>query len=217
MLTAFFGKKLYQTQMFTADGKRIPVTTIRVSPGIVTQVKTDKTDGYWAVQLGFESKSAANITKQIAGHLKKTGKDTLPRFLREIKFIGSGEEVPFKIGDTVTFEQVFQPGETVKVTGTSKAKGFQGGVKRHGFRGGSRTHGQSDRERAPGSIGQTTTPGRVYRGKRMAGRMGGDEVTIRGLEIVSVDPEKQVVTVKGLVPGRVNKYVFIKKQSMTSL
>ena len=213
MLTAFFGKKLQQTQMFTEAGKRIPVAEMEMQPGIVTQVKTDTVDGYWSVQLGFGSQSPSSITKQLAGHLKKTGKESVPRFLREVRFIPIQEgDVPFKVGDTITLEQIFKVGDRIKVTGISKAKGFQGVVKRHGFAGGPRTHGQSDRERAPGSIGQTTTPGRVYRGKRMAGHMGGEKVTIRGLEVVTIDESRHIMRVKGLVPGRINTYLMIEKQ-----
>lgn len=214
MLNAILGKKLAQTQTFTEDGKRIPVTEILAGPCTVVQIKNQDHDGYWALQLGFENRTAKSINKPLKGHLKKTGQGNLePRFLREVKFVQKSEdEVPFKIGDQIKIDQVLKVGDEVKVMGISKAKGFQGVVRRHGFAGGPRTHGQSDRERAPGSIGQTTTPGRVYKGKRMAGRMGGDRVTISGLKVISIDPEKNTVQVKGLVPGRVNTMVMITKQ-----
>lgn len=213
MLSVFLGRKLQQTQLFTENGKRIPVTEIEMHPAVVTQVKTDAIDGYWAVQLGFGQKPQTAITKQLIGHLKKTGKDTFPRFLKEVRFVNTDpENAAFKIGDTISLKDVFKTADRVKVTGISKAKGFQGGVKRHGFKGGPRTHGQSDRERAPGSIGQTTTPGRVYKGKRMAGHMGGDKITIKGLEVITIDESKNTMKVKGLVPGRVNTYVVVEKQ-----
>jgi len=213
MIRGLLGKKVAQTQTFTTDGKRIPVTDIVAGPATVVQIKSIAKEGYWAVQLGFDHKTNKNTSQPIRGHLKKTGQGNFsPRFLREIKLVVTGEEIPYKVGDQVTVDTIFQVGDAVKVTGTSKAKGFQGGVKRHGFAGGPRTHGQSDRERAPGSIGQTTTPGRVYRGKRMAGHTGGETVTISGLKIIEIDPHKQQVRVKGLIPGQLNSLVIIQKQ-----
>lgn len=215
MLQTLIGTKIQQTQMFTDAGVRIPVTDIATGNTVV-QIKTDKRDGYWAIQLGFGARKAKTTSKPLTGHLKKTGKgNLLPRFLREARVVsvkGEGEKLPFAVEDMISAEQVFKVGDTVKVSGISKGKGFQGVVKRHGFRGGPRTHGQSDRERAPGSIGQTTTPGRVYKGKRMAGRMGGERVTIRGLKVIHVDPQKNVVRIKGLIPGRIHTLVIIEKQ-----
>lgn len=215
MLQTLIGTKIQQTQMFTDAGVRIPVTDIATGNTVV-QIKTDKRDGYWAIQLGFGTRKAKTTSKPLTGHLKKTGKgNLLPRFLREARTVsvkGEGEKLPFAVGDMISAEQVFKVGDTVKVSGISKGKGFQGVVKRHGFRGGPRTHGQSDRERAPGSIGQTTTPGRVYKGKRMAGRMGGERVTVRGLKVIHVDSQKNVVRIKGLIPGRINTPVIIEKQ-----
>jgi len=216
MLNAILGQKLSQTQVFTSDGMRIPVTEIVTGPCSVVQIKNTKHDGYWALQLGFGSRKAKNTPKPIGGHLKKTGQGNfLPRFLREVRLDlpqNQDQELPFKVGEPVKVDQVLKVGDVVKVSGVTKAKGFQGGVKRHGFAGGPRTHGQSDRERAPGSIGQTTTPGRVYKGKRMAGHTGGVNFTVKGLKVVSIDPEKQLVQVKGLVPGRVKGLVLIQKQ-----
>ncbi len=211
MLNVFYGKKLRQTQEFTESGKRIPVTEVETQPLTVVQIKNSQKEGYWALQVGFDHKTAKRTTKPLKGHLKKTGQGNfLPRFLREIRLSQEGE---FKVGDKITADQVFASGDLVKVTGVSKAKGFQGGVKRHGFKGGPRTHGQSDRERAPGSIGQTTTPGRVYKGKRMAGHMGNAQITVSGLKIVRVDLEKQRVYVAGLIPGGKNTVVTIQKES----
>lgn len=215
MLNAVLGKKLHQTQVFSDAGLRLAVTEIKVPPSIVTQIKTQPRDGYWAVQLGFDNRTQKNITKPLLGHLKKTGTGNyLPRFLREIKVANTGDEanIPYKVGDQINVAQILKVGDRVKVTGTSKAKGFQGGVKRHGFSGGPRTHGQSDRERAPGSIGQTTTPGRVYKGKRMAGRMGNWRTTVSGLQVVAIDAENQILRVSGLVPGRNQSLLLITKQ-----
>ncbi len=215
MLKSLVGKKIKQTQAFTEDGKRIPVTDIQIGPCSVIQVKNEGTDGYTALQIGFDHETRKRIPSSLRGHLKKTGQGNyLPRFLREVRFLEDRdkESAFLKPGDTIKAEQVFAIGDTVKVTGVTKGKGFQGGVKRHGFKGGPRTHGQSDRERAPGAIGQTTTPGRVYKGKRMAGRMGGTRVTVRSLTVLSLDTEKQMLRIKGLVPGAVGSPVLIQKQ-----
>lgn len=205
-MKALLGIKLEQTQMFTDEGKRIPVTVITAGPNWITDV----TDGptVKSIQLGFGS--LKKLSKAEEGHLKKAGLDNKLRFLRSfaVSVIGENE----KPGAQVNVADVFAVGDAVRVIGTSKGKGFAGVVKRHGFKGGPRTHGQSDRERAPGSIGQTTTPGRVYRGKRMAGRMGSDRVTVSGLSIVALDAEKQMITVKGLVPGAKNGLLIIEKE-----
>lgn len=149
------------------------------------------------------------MTKALQGHIKKAGIETKPRFLRQFQVSDTGD---LKLGQEIQAGDVFQPGDSVKVVGISKGKGFSGVMKRHGFHGGPATHGQSDRARAPGSIGQTTTPGRVYRGKRMAGRMGGDRVTVGGLSVVHVDSEHQTITIKGLVPGGKNSFLIIQKE-----
>ena len=159
------------------------------------------------VQLGFGTKKY--ISKPLQGHIQKAGIQEKPRFLRQIQVSEIGDAKP---GQEVHAEEVFLAGDKVKVIGISKGKGFAGVMKRHGFHGGPATHGQSDRARAPGSIGQTTTPGRVYRGKRMAGRMGGDRVTVGGLSVVSVDKEHQTMTIKGLVPGGTNGILIIQKE-----
>jgi len=191
-----------QTQEFTVDGKRIPVTYVQAGPCFITGIDNDN-----RIQIGIGMKK--HITKAKEGHLKKAGLTQKLRFLRTIPAQSLTEDL--KVGQEIKASDVFVEGDEVRVTGTSKGKGFAGVVKRHGFRGGPRTHGQSDRERAPGSIGQTTTPGRVYRGKRMAGRMGSDTVTLRGLKIVSVESETNVVKVKGLIPGGVGSLVLISK------
>jgi large subunit ribosomal protein L3 len=211
MINSFFGIKKATTRMFDEKGNSVVVTDIAVEPMAVVQVKTTEKDGYNAIQVGMDFKTTKKAAKPLLGHVKKLERGTnfVPRFLREIRL---KEAEALKINDSIAPDQVFKTGDMVKVTGTSKAKGFQGGVKRHGFKGGPRTHGQSDRERAPGSIGQTTTPGRVYKGKRMAGRMGREIVTTKGLKIMAVDTEKKLLRVSGVVPGMINRLIEVTKQ-----
>ena len=199
-MNAILGSKIGQSQAFSESGKRIPVTQITAGPCWVTQM----TDTH--MQLGFGS--IKNISKAEIGHIKKAGLDKKLRFLRS--FRTSDENL--KVGSEIKVADVLAVGDKVTVTGVSKGKGFAGVVKRHGFHGGPRTHGQSDRERSPGSIGQTTTPGRVYRGKRMAGRMGNDQVTLRKLQVVAIDAEKNMLTLQGLVPGAANGLLLITKE-----
>ena len=190
------GKKIGMTQIFTASGEAVPVTVIEAGPCYVTQVKTLETDGYNAVQLGFEEVKPKRLTKPELGHLRKNNLPPL-RHLREIR---TDDAASYEVGQVIDVS-IFQEGERVDVTGTSKGRGFAGVVKRHGFGGGPKTHGQSDRHRAPGSIGATSTPGRVFKGLRMAGRMGGERVTVQNLEVMRVDPERNLLVVKGAVPG----------------
>lgn len=191
------GKKIEQGQKFLENGIRIPVTKLDVNGNVVAAIKTQARDQYSAVQLGFEKRA------KIA---PKSTKSPF-RFLREVR-MADADPVPV-IGDVIKASEIFKPGDIVSVTGISKGKGYAGGVKRYHFKGGPRTHGQSDRERAPGSIGSTTTPGRVYKGKRMAGRMGHEQVTVRNLQVVFVDDNH--ILVKGLVPGGRNSLLKIKK------
>lgn len=212
MITTFFGKKITSHRVFTEAGKSIPVTEVLVTPGTVVQVKTSGKEGYDSLQVGF-GWDLKKADKPKTGHLKKTGQtEKLPRFLREIEV--AGEDLELKPTAQLTVDQVFKVGDQVKVTAIAKGKGFQGGVRRHGFRGGPRTHGQSDRERAPGSIGQTTTPGRVYKGKRMAGRMGGGQKTITGLKVTAIDLDHNQLQIKGLIPGPRGSLVMIRKQKI---
>jgi len=206
MVKALLGIKLEQSQKFTDLGRRIPVTKIQVGPCWVTQIINR--GGYRSIQLAFGH--AKKLSLPISGHLKKTGLTFKPRFLREIRVSGPPETV--KLGQEIRVQEVFQPQDAIRVTGTSKGKGFAGVVKRHHFAGGPRTHGQSDRERAPGSIGMTTTPGRVFRGKRMAGHLGQDTVTVRHLEVVDVDAENNILTVKGLIPGAKQGLIVVTKE-----
>jgi large subunit ribosomal protein L3 len=214
MINTILGSKGVSSQTFI-EGFRIPVTKVTVGPCVVTQIKKMDKDGYWAIQIGFSSKRAKNTSKPLQGHLKATSKDSrFPRFLREIR-VDSEPEV--KVGDELKASDIFNAGDVVAVTGISKGKGFAGVVKRHHFRGGPRTHGQSDRERAPGSIGQTTTPGRVYKGKRMAGRMGGEQATVKNLHIISVNTESGEVEISGQVPGNPGSLISIRKIKSGSL
>ncbi len=205
-MDSLLGIKQVQIQTFTPKGERIPVTQIVTGPCWVTRI----TDGgtYKSLQLAFGN--AKHMTKSLEGLMKKAGLTIKPRFLREVRI----QEIPadLTLGKEVKVSDVFQVGDTIRVTGTSKGKGFAGGVKRYHFKGGPRTHGQADRERAPGSIGMTTTPGRVFKGKRMAGRMGSDRVTVKGLKVVAVDVEKNILTVKGLVPGGRGGLLIVQKE-----
>jgi large subunit ribosomal protein L3 len=214
MINTILGSKGVSSQTFI-EGFRIPVTKVTAGPCFVTQIKKMESDGYWAIQIGFSSKKAKNTSKPLQGHLKANQKENrFPRFLQEIRV---EKEPEVKVGDVINVSDIFNPGDIVAVTGTSKGKGFAGVVKKHNFRGGPRTHGQSDRERAPGSIGQTTTPGRVYRGKKMAGRMGGEQVTVKNLHIISVDAESGEIEISGQVPGNPGSLVSIRKIKSGSL
>lgn len=208
-MNTVIGRKIKQTQMFLIDGTRIPVTVVEVSDNAIVGVKTVEKHGYSAVQLGFGSRKKAS--KSLIGQIKKANLQVTPLLIREVR-LTADEQAPV-MGELLSVDAVLKPGDIIKVVGISKGKGFAGVVKRHGFHGGPRTHGQSDRERAPGSIGQTTTPGRVYRGKRMAGRMGQDTVSVTNLQVVAVNitSGKKTVFVKGLVPGSVNSIVTIEK------
>jgi len=205
MLKGLIGKKIGMTQIFDETGAAIPVTLIEAGPCYVTQVRTQGSDGYSAVQLGFEEIKPRRLTGGQLGHLKRTDLPPL-RFLRE--FIISDPEL--QEGDKVTVD-VFVKGEYIDVIGTSKGKGFQGGVKRYHFRGGPRTHGQSDRLRAPGARSSGTTPGRVYKGSRGPGHMGNHRVTVQKLLVVLVDAERNLLGVRGAVPGAKGGLLLIKE------
>ncbi|MBN1484973.1 MAG: 50S ribosomal protein L3 [Chloroflexia bacterium] len=194
MIEEILGRKIGMTQVFDPSGEVVPVTIIQAGPCIVTQVKTRIGDGYAAVQLGFEETERKRLNRPLLGHL---GAQPPLRVLREVRVPNPSD---FKVGQQLDVS-VFQAGDYVDVSGTSKGRGFAGGVKRHGFHGGPRTHGQSDRERAPGSIGAGTGTGRVRKGLRMAGRMGGRRVTVQRLQVVEVDMERNLLLVKGSVPG----------------
>ncbi len=199
------GQKIDQTQKFLEDGTRIPVTSLWIKGNVVIGVKTNDKDHYSAIQLGFGTKK--NPNKSHLGQIKGAGLQQAPKFLKEVRL--NGEESLPNLGEIINATEVFKPGDVIDATGVSKGKGYAGVVKRHHFKGGPRTHGQSDRERAPGSIGQTTTPGRVYKGKRMAGRMGHETVTVRNLEVMDVSQD--LILVRGLVPGGRNTLIMLKK------
>ena len=205
MLKGLIGKKVGMTQIFDEAGIAIPVTLIEAGPCYVTGLRTADQDGYSAVQLGFEEVKPKRLSGGQVGHLKRNNIPPL-RFLREFRAKDPG----LNTGETVTVS-VFAVGEAVDVVGTSKGKGFQGGVKRHHFKGGIKTHGQSDRLRAPGSRGSGTTPGRVYLGARGAGHMGNERVTTQNLKVVLVDPERNLLGVRGAVPGARGGLLLIKE------
>jgi large subunit ribosomal protein L3 len=213
-MKGILGKKVGMTQVFDDRGEVIPVTVIEAGPCFVAQIKTVERDGYAAVQLGFDETKPKRLTQPQLKHLQKSNLPAL-RFLREIQ-LSADELANFEEGQTVTVD-IFEQGEFVDIVGTSKGRGFAGVVKRHGFRGGPKTHGQSDRLRAPGSIGACTTPGRVFKGKRMPGRMGGERVTAQGLKVVLVDPERNLLAVKGAVPGAKNGLLLIQQARKTQL
>jgi large subunit ribosomal protein L3 len=206
MITTLFGFKQDQTRVFAEDGTQVFVTNISITPCIVTRVI--HTDGNQRYQLGIGH--AKKLKKPEQGQLKKAGIEKNPRFFREVE-ANEGEE-PLKVGTEVKPGDVFAIGDTIIVTGVSKGKGFASAIRRYHFAGGPKTHGQGDHWRAPGSIGSGTTPGRVYKGKKMAGRLGGDTVTVKGLKIIAIDNEKHVVSVSGAVPGAKNGLVRLTKQ-----
>jgi large subunit ribosomal protein L3 len=205
MSPGILGKKIGMTQVFNAEGQVVPVTLVKAGPCIVTQRKTPATDGYDAIQLGLVE-YAKKQTKPAAGHLKKSGAEGV-KFMREFRLeLGSGDMKP---GDRVLAEE-FKPSELVDVIGLSKGRGFAGLVKRHHFRGGPASHG-SMFHRAAGSIGASSFPSRVFPGMKMAGRMGNSQVTVRNLEVVSVDPDDSVIAVKGAIPGPNGGYVMVRR------
>ena len=202
MLQGFLGKKIGMTQIFREDGRVVPVTVIEAGPCVVTQVKTKETDGYEAVQLGYGDVKRRN--KPQAGHLKNS---RLSRYLREVATNDTSE---FAVGQTIGVD-IFEAGEKVDIIGTSKGRGFAGVMKRWNFGGGPRTHGQSDRARAPGSIGGGTTPGKVYKGLKMGGHMGNRRITVKALEIIQIDAERNLLMIKGGIPGATNSLIQIRR------
>ena len=203
-MSGLIGRKIGMTSIFDEKGKNVPCTVIEAGPCVVTQVRTKEVDGYEALQLGFDDRKT--VTKAAEGHAKKAG--TVAK-RKVVEFQGFEED--FKLGDSITVEH-FVEGEFVDVSGTSKGKGFQGVVKRHGFGGvGQATHGQHNRLRAPGSIGAASYPARVFKGMKMAGQMGNEKVKVQNLKVLKVVPEKNLLVLKGCVPGHKNAYVTIQK------
>ena len=207
-MTGILGKKIGMTSIFDDRGESIPCTVIEAGPCFITQIKTKDIDGYDALQIGFDPKKERTVNKPLAGHFKKA--NAAPqRLVREFRGVDVSQ---YQLGAELKVDSVFSIGDIVSVAGTSKGHGFQGVVKRHHFGGGFRTHGQSDRERAPGSIGSSSYPSRVFKGMRMAGRMGGTKVTVRNLRVVQVIPESNIILILGSVPGHNNSYVTILKK-----
>jgi large subunit ribosomal protein L3 len=205
-MPGLIGKKIGMTSVFSVEGRNIPCTVIEAGPCTVSQVRTIEKDGYEAVQLGFLDKKEKHATKPEIGHFKKAG--TAPK-KKIVEFSGFGDDV--KLGDIITVDML-EPSDFIDITGVSKGKGFQGVVRRHGFGGvGESTHGQHNRLRAPGSVGASSYPSRVFKGMRMAGRMGGAKITIQGLEVLKVIPENNLVIVKGSVPGANGSYLILTK------
>ena len=204
-MSGIIGKKIGMTSIFDQNGKNVPCTIIQAGPCFVTQVKSDKTDGYNAIQMSYEDKSEKNISAALLGHYKKSGVSPKAKI---VEFKGMDDK---KAGDVIHVD-IFEEGDFINVTGTTKGKGFQGVVKRHGFAGvGGQTHGQHNRLRAPGSVGASSWPSRVFPGMRMAGRMGGNSVQIENLLVLKVLTDKNILVVSGCVPGAKGSYVIIEK------
>jgi large subunit ribosomal protein L3 len=204
-MSGLIGKKIGMTSLFDENGKNIPCTVIEAGPCVVTQVRTNEVDGYEALQLGFDDKSDKNATKADLGHFKKAGTSVKRKVM---EFQGFKEE--YKLGDHITVD-LFKENEFVDVSATSKGKGFQGVVKRHGFSGSERTHGQQSMLRAPGSVGAASYPARIFKGMKMGGQMGSEKVKVQNLRVLKVVPEKNLIVIKGCVPGHNNTYVTIQK------
>jgi len=208
-MSGIIGRKIGMSNIFDESGNVIPVTLIEAVPCVVTQIKTKEKDGYEAVQLAVGKKNAKHTTKAMQGHAKKSNfTETFPKVFREFRDFNISD---LKLGSQIGLE-IFNEGEKVTVIGVSKGRGFQGVVKRHGFGGiNQTTHGASDRPRSPGSIGGSSDPSRVFKGMRMAGRMGNDRVTVRNLKVVRLDKETNVLFIRGSVPGATNSYIEIRK------
>lgn len=204
MFKGLLGKKIGMTQVFDDEGRAIPITVIEAGPCFVTQVRTQETDGYTAVQIGFDEVKPKRLSNGEKGHLKRNNLPPM-RFLREFRV----KNPQVSEGDKVTVDQ-FALGESVDVIGTSKGRGFAGAMKRHGFAGGPMTHGQSDRQRSPGSLASGTTPGRVFKGKRGPGHMGNERVTVSNLKVAYIDLERNLIGVRGAVPGARGGLVMIR-------
>jgi large subunit ribosomal protein L3 len=203
-LHGLLGRKLGMTTIFAENGQAFPVTVIEAGPNVVTQVRSEERDGYNAVQLGFGEIARHRLTKPVQGQMQN---DMFMRYLREMPADNVAEHTPGDIVDVDLFNQ----DDIVDVTGWSKGRGFAGVVKRHGFAGGPKTHGQSDRHRAPGSLGAGTNPGKVWKGQRMAGRMGNQRTTVQRLRVVRVDPERHLLLILGSVPGAKNGLVYVRR------
>jgi len=206
-MVGIIGKKIGMTRIFNEQGESFPVTVIEAGPCYVIQIKKESSDGYRAVQMGFNETRKKLVTKPVLAHLEKANVPPV-KIIKEFKDFDEMDSL--KQGDEIRLDR-FEVGETVSITGTSKGKGFSGVVRRHGFGGGPKTHGQSDRLRAPGSLGQSSYPSRVFKGMKMAGRMGGSSVTVKNKKILKIDVANNLLVVKGAIPGAANGIVYIKK------
>lgn len=207
-MPGLIGKKIGMTSVFSAEGKNIPCTVIEAGPCVVTQVKNAEVDGYTALQLAYDEKKEKQTSNSLLGHFKKA--NTTPK--RKLAEFGNDFVKEYLLGDVVTVGELFEEGDWVDITGISKGKGFQGVVKRHGFGGvGGQTHGQHNRQRHPGSMGASSYPSRVFKGKRLAGRMGGDQVKVLNLKVLKVIPENNLLLVKGSIPGAKGSYLIIEE------
>ncbi|MCB0595674.1 MAG: 50S ribosomal protein L3 [Lewinellaceae bacterium] len=207
-MNGIIGKKIGMTSMFDARGRNVACTVVEAGPCVVTQVKTEETDGYSALQLGFGDAKVKNTSQALQGHFDKA-KTGPKREIVEFRNFNIAEKA---LGDLVKVEDVFNEGDVVSAVGTSKGKGFQGVVKRHGFRGvNDATHGQHNRQRAPGSIGASSYPSKVFKGMRMAGRHGGSRIKVKNLEVLKIFPDKNLILVKGAIPGHKGSFVILEK------
>lgn len=206
-MKGLIGRKIGMTSIYLPDGQNVACTVVEVGPCVVTQVKTVETDGYKALQLGFGEKKAKNTTKPLLKHFEKAGTTPKSKVLEFRDF-----DINKTLGESIVATDVFTEGERLTVTGTSKGKGFQGGVKRHGFSGvGSQTHGQHNRQRSPGSMGASSYPSKVFKGQRMAGQDGATQVTVSKLQLVKIFAEKNLLLIKGAIPGHKGSFVIVKK------
>jgi large subunit ribosomal protein L3 len=207
-VNGIIGKKIGMTSIFDAKGRNVACTVVEAGPCVVTQVKTDDTDGYTAIQIGYGEAKEKNTSNQMLGHFANA--KTTPK--RKVVEFRDFDALDKSLGDIITVDEIFAEGDMVAAVGTTKGKGFQGVVKRHSFRGvNDATHGQHNRQRAPGSIGAASYPAKVFKGMRMAGRMGGTRVKIKGLEVLKVYPEKNLILVKGAIPGHKGAFVILEK------
>lgn len=207
-MNGLIGKKIGMTSIFNEAGRNIACTVIEAGPCVVTQVKTEETDGYEALQLGYSDAKEKNTSRALLGHFKQAG--TGPK--RKVVEFREFDAVEKAAGDTVTVDEIFAEGDYINAIGTSKGKGFQGVVKRHGFAGvNDATHGQHNRQRAPGSIGAASYPAKVFKGMRMAGRTGGSRIKVKNLQVVKIFPEQNLILVKGAIPGHKGSYVILEK------
>ncbi|MBW2645271.1 MAG: 50S ribosomal protein L3 [Deltaproteobacteria bacterium] len=211
MIKGLLAKKIGMSSIFSSDGRRLPVTILQVGPCVVTHIKTQDRDGYEALQIGFEEKNQKKVNRPLAGHFKKSGERAF-NFLREFPADDYSE---FKEGQTITVD-IFEPGERVDISGTSKGRGFAGVIKRWGFHGGRATHG-SHSHRVPGAIGMCAWPAKVMKGKKLPGHYGDSRVTVKGLEVVDVRPEQNLLIIKGAVPGSQDGLVEIRKRKSSAI